>query len=95
MANTTGKKFGGRKKGTQNKVTTDLRASIKLFLDNNWSQAQAEFDELGAKDKLAFLEKLLKYALPTLQATTLDVPQLDINALTTEQVDAFFEKLIN
>lgn len=28
MANTTGKKFGGRKKGTPNKTTRDMKAAI-------------------------------------------------------------------
>jgi len=33
MANTTGKKFGGRKKGTPNKVSTSVKESLKSVYD--------------------------------------------------------------
>lgn len=33
MANTTGMKFGGRQKGTPNKITTDLRTMILDVVD--------------------------------------------------------------
>lgn len=41
MANTTGKKFGGRKKGTPNKNTAELKAAI-----------MAAFDEAGGQEYL-------------------------------------------
>ncbi|MBO9619887.1 MAG: hypothetical protein J7539_12730 [Niabella sp.] len=68
MANTTGKKFGGRAKGTSNKVTANLRDSVQAFLDANWPDVQSVFDKLDPKDKLAFIEKLMQYSLPKLQA---------------------------
>ncbi len=34
MANTTGKKFGGRKKGTPNRLTKELRTILKNVLYN-------------------------------------------------------------
>ena len=86
------KKTGGRKKGTQNKVTTDLRASVKSFLDSNWPQVQAEFDQMEAKDKLAFIEKLMKYALPSLQAVQLDA-DIDLNKMDDAQLDLIINKI--
>ena len=82
----------GRPKGTQNKVTTDLRQSVTSFLDNNWPQVQAEFDQLEAKEKLAFLERLLKFALPSLQAVQLDA-DIDLNKMDDGQLDLIINKI--
>ena len=34
MANTTGNKYGGRTKGTPNKITNELRRTLKHIVDN-------------------------------------------------------------
>ena len=34
MANTTGKKYGGRTKGTPNKITNEIRKKLKNIVDN-------------------------------------------------------------
>jgi len=64
-------KTGGRKSGTPNKVTTDLRKRINDFLNDNWDNLQQDFNKLEPKDKLLFYEKLLQYGLPKLQSTEL------------------------
>ena len=53
---------------------------------------QSIFNELEAKDKLAFIEKLLSYSLPKLQAVQMDV-NTEIKALPTEQLEQLFEKM--
>lgn len=83
---------GGRKPGTPNKVTTDLRQWISNFIDNNREQIQRDWQELEPKDRIVLFERLLKYALPTLQATSLDI---DIENLTDEQLDYIIDKLKN
>ena len=35
MANTTGKKFGGRELGTPNRSTEQLRQTVQVFIENN------------------------------------------------------------
>ena len=87
-----GIKYGGRVAGTPNKVTGDLRQSIQSFLDANWCNVQKEFDQLESRDKLLFIDKLLKYALPTLQATTLTT---DLQTLSDEQLDILTQKVLN
>ena len=59
---------GGRKAGTSNKVTKDLRETISRFLEQNTGKMQEEYEKLDSKDKLAFLEKMIKYSLPALTA---------------------------
>ena len=48
MANTTGKKFGGRKKGTPNRATHDMKAAIL-----------EAFERAGGADYLTMLAKIL------------------------------------
>ena len=64
MANTTGKKFGGREKGTPNKLTAELRAALKDVLYDEIEQIPHRLDELETKDRLELLVKLLPYVLP-------------------------------
>lgn len=59
-----GIKTGGRVIGTPNKVTSDLRTSINDFLNNNIDTLQENFDKLEPKDKIYFIERLLKYSIP-------------------------------
>ena len=89
--NTSGKKYGGRKSGTPNKNTQELRTSISNFLSKNWKSVQKDFDTLDAKDKLIFIEKILKYSLPTLQATTLTT---NFETLSDDQLSNVIEGLI-
>jgi len=82
----------GRKKGTPNKITADLRQRINEVLDNNWHTIEKDIKALEPKDRLMFIEKLLKYALPTLQATSLSV---DFEKLSDEQLDEIIDRLKN
>jgi len=72
MANTTGKKFGGRKKGTPNKVTQDLRQWITDFLEGNREQVIQDLQAVEPKERLQFYEKLLQYAVPKMRRTEIE-----------------------
>jgi hypothetical protein len=65
--------INGRPKGSENKSTDKLRNTVLTFIENNIEGMQANFDQLEVKDKLMFLEKMLSYSLPRLQATQLKV----------------------
>ena len=90
MANTTGKKFGGRQAGTPNKSTNQLRQWITDFIEGNRTQIQKDWQALDPKDRLVMFERLLKYTLPTLQATSLTT---DFDKLSDEQLDVIIENL--
>lgn len=72
MANTTGKKFGGRKKGTPNKDTKKLRQKVDILLSEKWEQLENDLKELKPKDRIEVYIKLLEYALPKLNRTELN-----------------------
>ena len=82
----------GKPKGAANKTTTDLRKWINQFIDNNREQIQKDWKALEPKDRLVMFEKLLKYSLPTLQATSMD---LSFEKLTDEQLDEIINQLKN
>jgi hypothetical protein len=76
--NTTGKKFGGRVKGTPNKVNTDFKEIITELLNNNIDNIQNDLDSLEPKDRLAFIERLFKYVVPSLSAAKIDTKKADM-----------------
>ena len=80
----------GRPKGVPNKVTGDLRQWISNFIDDNRPQIQKDWQALDPKDRIVLFEKLLKYALPTLQATTLTT---DFESLSDTQLDYILNEL--
>ena len=71
MANTTGKKFGGRKKGTPNKDTKQLREKIEALLTDNWEQINEDLKEVTPKERIDAYTKLLEYSVPKLNRTEL------------------------
>src|SRR6185312_523370 len=82
----------GKPKGTANKTTTDLRQWINNFIEGQREQIQSDWKKLEPKDRIILFEKLLKYSLPTLQATSLTT---DFEKLTDDQLDLIISKLKN
>ena len=76
MANTTGLKFGGRTKGTPNRLTKEVRSILKEVLYVEISQLNKHFEELEPKVRIELLIKLMPYVCPkiTLESHKLDEP---------------------
>ena len=70
-----GRKTGGRAAGTPNKATTAIRGVITQMLDKYFNSETFEDDitALDPKDRVVVMEKFTSYAVPKLQATTLDM----------------------
>ena len=64
MANNTGKKYGGRKKGTPNRITKELRSLLKDVMYDEIGALQDRLDALNPKERVELLIKLMPYALP-------------------------------
>jgi hypothetical protein len=64
MANTTGNKYGGREKGTPNRITKELRSLLKDVMYDEIGALQERLDTLNPKDRVELLIKLMPYALP-------------------------------
>ena len=58
-------KTGGRKKGSQNKVSAEMKEKVQMFIENNFDQIQADFKALAPRERVTLYERLLKYVIPT------------------------------
>jgi|TARA_B110000459_G_C16622175_1_gene502432 hypothetical protein len=66
MANTTGKKFGGRQKGTPNRSTKELRTILMNVLYNEFDNIEESLESLEPKVRLELAIKLIPFILPKL-----------------------------
>jgi|TARA_R110002111_G_scaffold242468_2_gene304432 hypothetical protein len=64
MANTAGVKYGGRQKGTPNRMTKELRVVLKDLLHQELEQIQEHLNALKPKERIELLIKLMPYVLP-------------------------------
>jgi hypothetical protein len=58
-------KRGGRKKGTPNKVTTEIRSKIEDILHEQTDTIKEDLMKLSPKDRVRAYTELLKYVIPT------------------------------
>ena len=68
MAN---KNFGGRPIGSQNKVSKELRESLKLVFDNEIELLQANLEALEPKDRIDVLIRLMPYIISKMPTETI------------------------
>lgn len=61
------KKTGGRKKGTQNKTTKELKEAINHLVSNNIDTLQSDLDSLEPKERILMIERFLKYCIPKVE----------------------------
>ena len=70
MANTTGKKYGGRIKGTPNKITNEIRKKLKNIVDNELDILEDTLKHLDSKERLELLIKLIPYVIAKVQTVS-------------------------
>lgn len=82
----------GRKAGTPNKTTEDLRNMIKLILENHFSLESIEEDlkKLDSDKKLNFMVKLLEFTLPKLRSTEITS---DLEKLSDSELDKVIKQI--
>ena len=76
-------KSGGRKAGTKNKVTGELRQSLANVISNEIETLPDRLDKLGAAERVDVLCKLCKYVLPSMvavDAKAADKQTLDVDS---------------
>ena len=64
MANNSGKKFGGRQKGTPNRMTKELRTVLKDLLYEEIEELRERLNGLEPKERIELIIKLMPFALP-------------------------------
>lgn len=81
----------GRPKGTNNKLTKQLRETINDFLETNFETVINDFEKLTPKERLKFYCELLQYGLPKLQAVQMET---DFENLSDEQLNFIINELM-
>ena len=80
MANNTGKKYGGRKKGTPNKLTKELRSILKDVVYNELENIEERMDQLEPKQRIELIIKLMPYVFPKIDSISHNTDEpLDLN----------------
>lgn len=79
-----GRKTGGRRRGTPNRNTAELKEALRAFVDKNIDQLQEDFDQLDAEKRLTFFEKIVRMVLP---------PPVNADSLTVEQMEEIISYL--
>lgn len=64
MANTTGKKFGGRTKGTENKTTQETKELLQKVVGKELDKLGVLLAKMEPLERVNSLAKLLPYILP-------------------------------
>jgi hypothetical protein len=62
---------GGRPAGSRNKNTEEIRQNIQSFIIGNLDQLQSDFNSLEPKDRIVLFERLLRYVIPPMSATSI------------------------
>lgn len=57
-------KTGGRRKGTLNKTTSEMKEKVQFFIESNFEQIQQDFNKLEPRERVTLYERMLKYVIP-------------------------------
>lgn len=77
----------GRPKGAKNRNTEQVRELLVKFVNSNLQNLQKEYDLLEGRDKLIFIDRLLKHVLPR--------PLHELEYLDEKQLDDLIKRLKN
>lgn len=89
MANTTGKKYGGRAKGTPNRTTSETKELLLKVVGQELDKLGALMVKLDPIDRVNALAKLLPFVVPKQSDITVENKQ----PMTEEQRVARMEQL--
>tara|TARA_B100001287_G_scaffold227616_1_gene197568 strand:+ start:1019 stop:1291 length:273 start_codon:yes stop_codon:yes gene_type:complete len=63
----------GRKSGSTNKTTTEIRKNYLELIENNFEQLETDLKSLRASERVKAIMELSKFILPTLKATEMSL----------------------
>lgn len=84
-------RMGGRKAGTPNKTTSQIRDKIKDFLESKSGELEDIWNALEAKEKFQMFSQLSRYIIPTMQSTEFKIDETTSSVIKT-QLDELSEE---
>ena len=82
-------KTGGRKSGSTNRTSTDIKSKIAALIDDQFDTIQADLETLEPKDRVSAYLKFMEYVLPKQREQ-----KIDLSTLTDEQIDDLLDKAL-
>lgn len=86
-------KTGGRKAGTPNKNTVDIKTRIAALIDEQFEAIQYDLGDLDPKDRVAAYLKFLEYVLPRQRENKVDLNSR-LDTLSDEQLNKLIDSII-
>ena len=83
-------KQGGRKPGSTNKATTDIKTKIAALIDEKFDAISEKLELLEPKDQVMTYLKFLEYVLPKQREN-----KIDLSTLSDEQIDDLLNKALS
>ncbi len=83
-------KTGGRRLGTPNKITSNLKATIQGIVERQFETLEDDLEQMDAKDKVSLVLKLVEYVLPKQREQ-----KINFSDLTDDEIDSLINKLKN
>jgi hypothetical protein len=80
----------GRKPGSPNKATTDLKSRVAALMDDQFEAIKADLLLLDPKDRVMAYLRFLEYVLPKQREQ-----KIDLNTLSDDQLDDLLNKSIH
>lgn len=78
-------KTGGRKRGTPNRVTTDLKTWVASILDDGRDRFLDSLEQLDSTEYVRVFTSLLNYVLPKQQSVGIDAKVNNVKPMTIEE----------
>jgi hypothetical protein len=78
----------GRKAGTPNKATKDIRDAFTLLIENNLSKLQEDLNGLEPKERVKLLLEMSQFVVPKLRS-------IDLKSDVEETIEINFNEEIN
>ena len=80
-------KTGGRKSGSTNRTSTDIKSKIADLIDQQFNTITADLELLEPKERVTAYLKFLEYVLPKQREQ-----KIDLSTLSDEQIDDLLNK---
>lgn len=87
-------KTGGRKPGTPNKATTDLKSRISTLMDAEFDAISTDLELLDPKDRVTAYLKFLEFVLPKQRESKLDVTTR-LEQLSEAQLNELIDQILS
>ncbi|MDB5242616.1 MAG: hypothetical protein JWP57_3241 [Spirosoma sp.] len=83
-------KTGGRKSGSVNKTTSDLKSRIADLIDDHFETISEDLKALEPKDRIVAYQRFMEYVLPKQREQ-----RIDLSSLTDQQIDDLLDKALD